>query len=160
MLAYPAMSFWLNKTGRPILFSCSWPAYQEGAHMRVSLTFVIGWTNVIVYCLLFSESRSFFRCHLHTNEWWQSGFCEGAWLKDLHLKDLHLITEDAVICVKGWNVIQELSSSWDGRPWPQQTCANKMGGLLCPFRAELGPCLIQCGLGRGLLPYQVASSSI
>jgi hypothetical protein len=29
---YPAMGFWLNKTGRPILYSCSWPAYQEG-HM-------------------------------------------------------------------------------------------------------------------------------
>jgi len=34
------------------------------------------------------------------------------------------------------------------------------GGLLCPFRGELGPRLIQCGLGRGLLPYQVAHSSI
>jgi len=33
--AYPAMSMWLNKTGRPILYSCSWPAYQEG-HMIVS----------------------------------------------------------------------------------------------------------------------------
>ena len=29
--------------------------------------------------------------------------------------------------------------------------------VLCRFRAELGPRLIQCGLGRGLLPYQVAS---
>lgn len=28
--AYPAMTMWLNRTGRPILFSCSWPAYQEG----------------------------------------------------------------------------------------------------------------------------------
>ena len=36
----------------------------------------------------------------------------------------------------------------------------KTGGLLCPFHGELRPCLIQCGLGRGLLPYQVASSSI
>jgi len=36
----------------------------------------------------------------------------------------------------------------------------KRWGLLCPFRAELGLRLIQCGLGRGLLPYQVASSSI
>jgi len=36
----------------------------------------------------------------------------------------------------------------------------KRRGLLCPFRAELGPNLIQCSLGRGLLPYQVASSSI
>jgi len=33
-------------------------------------------------------------------------------------------------------------------------------GLLCPFRAELGLRLIQCGLVRGLLPYQVSSSSI
>jgi len=36
----------------------------------------------------------------------------------------------------------------------------KRGGLLCLFRGELGPRLIQCGLGRGLLPYQAASSSI
>jgi len=37
----------------------------------------------------------------------------------------------------------------------------KRGGLLCSFRGgELGPRLTQCGLGRGLLPYQVASSSI
>jgi len=33
-------------------------------------------------------------------------------------------------------------------------------GLLCPFLGELGPRLIHWGLGRGLLPYQVASSSI
>jgi len=32
--------------------------------------------------------------------------------------------------------------------------------LLCPFRRQLGPRLIQCGLCRGLLSYQVASSSI
>ena len=25
--AYPAMSYFLNKTGRPMLYSCSWPAY-------------------------------------------------------------------------------------------------------------------------------------
>jgi len=37
---------------------------------------------------------------------------------------------------------------------------SKEGELLCPVRAELGPRLIQCGLRRGLLPYQVASSSI
>ena len=36
----------------------------------------------------------------------------------------------------------------------------KRWGTLCLFRAELGPRLIQCGLGRGLLPYQVAPSSI
>jgi len=33
-------------------------------------------------------------------------------------------------------------------------------GAAEPFRGVLGPRLIQCGLGRGLLPYHVASSSI
>jgi len=34
------------------------------------------------------------------------------------------------------------------------------GGCCAPFTGELGPRLTQCGLGRRLLPYQVASSSI
>jgi len=33
-------------------------------------------------------------------------------------------------------------------------------GVLCPFRGELGTRIIQCGVCRGQLPYQVASSSI
>jgi len=37
---------------------------------------------------------------------------------------------------------------------------RKEGGMLCPFRGALGTRLIQCGLCGGLLPYQVASSSI
>jgi len=36
----------------------------------------------------------------------------------------------------------------------------KRGGAAVPFSRELGPRLVQCGLGRGLLPYQAASSSI
>jgi len=50
--------------------------------------------------------------------------------------------------------------SWDGRPWPQQTWAEKMGGCCAPFTLQLGLRLTQCSMGRGLLPYQVASSSI
>ena len=43
--------------------------------------------------------------------------------------------------------------------WPQQTWAeNSMG--LCPFGGGVCPHLRQCGQGRGLPPYQVASSSI
>ena len=34
------------------------------------------------------------------------------------------------------------------------------GGLRCPFRGEMEPRLIRCGLGQYLLLYQVASSSI
>ena len=52
---------------------------------------------------------------------------------------------------------QELSSSWDGRPWPQQTSAEKRGGAAVPLSQGSRS---QCGLGWGLLPYQVASSSI
>ena len=37
---------------------------------------------------------------------------------------------------------------------------KRRGGVLCPFRGALGTRLIQCGLRRCLLPYQVASSSI
>ena len=33
---------------------------------------------------------------------------------------------------------------------------RKEGEVLCPFRGELDPHLTQCGLGRGLPPYQVA----
>jgi len=58
---------------------------------------------------------------------------------------------------------QELSNTYDGRPWPQQTSAQKRGAACCaPFAGggELSLRLTQCGLGWGLLPYQVASSSI
>jgi len=37
---------------------------------------------------------------------------------------------------------------------------KKRGRCCAPFAGELGPRLTQCGLGRGLLPCQVASSSI
>ena len=39
--------------------------------------------------------------------------------------------------------------------WPQHTWAENWG--LCPFWGELGLHLTQCGLGRGLPPYQVTS---
>jgi len=37
---------------------------------------------------------------------------------------------------------------------------RKEGWAAVPLHRQLGPRLIQCGLGRGSLPYQVASSSI
>ena len=44
--------------------------------------------------------------------------------------------------------ITRARSSCDGRPWPYNRHGPKRGGLLCPFRGELGPRLIQCGLNR------------
>jgi len=54
------------------------------------------------------------------------------------------------------SAVAEMGDRGHNRHGPQR------GGLLCPFRGggKLGPRLTQCGLGRGLLPYQVASSSI
>jgi len=52
------------------------------------------------------------------------------------------------------SAVAEMGDRGHNRHWP------KRWGLLCPFRAELVCRLIQCGLGRGLLPYEVASSSI
>ena len=34
---YTAMGFFLNKTGRPIVYSCEWPFYQQRAGMKVNL---------------------------------------------------------------------------------------------------------------------------
>lgn len=39
-IVYPQISAALNKTGRPIVFSCSWPAYQVDAGMKV-MTFYL-----------------------------------------------------------------------------------------------------------------------
>jgi len=53
---------------------------------------------------------------------------------------------------------QELSSSWDGRPFSHNRRGPKTGRLLCPFPwVELYPCLTQCRLSWGLPPYQVTS---
>ena len=36
-IGYPLMSEALNKTGRPIVYSCSWPAYAGGLPPKVSM---------------------------------------------------------------------------------------------------------------------------
>jgi len=55
---------------------------------------------------------------------------------------------------------QELSSSWDRWPFGHNTHGPKRGKCCVPFVGGLGPHVTQCGLGRGLFPYQVASWSI
>jgi len=52
---------------------------------------------------------------------------------------------------------QELSSCWDGRPFGHNRHGPKAGRGCC---GGLGPHLTQCGLGRGISLYQVASQSI
>ena len=64
------------------------------------------------------------------------------------------------ICTKNyWNrttIVEIIDGRWVVFFFDTQcTLAEKMGGC-----GDLGPRLIQCGMGRGLLPYQAASSSI
>jgi hypothetical protein len=36
-IGYPDFGYYLNATGRPMLYSCSWPVYQTYSGMTVSL---------------------------------------------------------------------------------------------------------------------------
>jgi len=51
---------------------------------------------------------------------------------------------------------QVLSSSWDGRPFGHNRHGQKIGSC-APFGGGAGFHVTQCGLGRGLPSYQVAS---
>ena len=64
-----------------------------------------------------------------------------------------------VLCLCRWQYsLQDLSSNWYGRP-----CHNghgsKWGGCCAPYAGELCPGLTQCGLGWGVLHYQVYVAS-
>jgi len=79
------------------------------------------------------------------------------WMDVLYPWDL----QDSRFPQPGDKYKQVLSTSWDGRPFGHNRHGPKIG-VLCPFfgRGELGSHLKQCGLGRCLPKYQVASSSI
>jgi len=53
---------------------------------------------------------------------------------------MHICTPTRHSDIKGRFVEQELSSSWDGRPFGHNRHGPKRGGLLCPFPwGQLGP---------------------
>ena len=43
---YPLMSGYLNKTGRPMVFSCSWPAYQVFSNIQPNYTRIAQYCNL------------------------------------------------------------------------------------------------------------------
>ncbi|KAL4230836.1 hypothetical protein ACF0H5_011210 [Mactra antiquata] len=43
---YPQMSYYLNQTGRPILYSCSWPAYQVEARIVPDYKKIASYCNI------------------------------------------------------------------------------------------------------------------
>jgi len=71
------------------------------------------------------------------------------------------------IVVKGLNGSRCMTLGTEGHlgighivPHGDPCSSPSQEGVLCPFRGAMGTRLIQCGLCGGLLPYQVASSSI
>jgi len=58
-------------------------------------------------------------------------------------------------CYNKSSALAEMGDRDHSRHW--QTPNTTLYGCCAPFAGELGPCLTQCGLGRGLLSYQVAS---
>jgi len=68
---------------------------------------------------------------------------------------LYFCTHSSKLDIKKRSAVAEMSDRGQNRHGP------KRGGLLCPFcRWGTGSHPAQFGLGRGLLPYQVVSSSI
>lgn len=45
-VGYPEFGRYLNKTGRPIVYSCSWPVYQEEIGKSVNILFKI---NMLIF---------------------------------------------------------------------------------------------------------------
>ncbi|XP_076446539.1 alpha-N-acetylgalactosaminidase-like isoform X2 [Babylonia areolata] len=45
-ISYPIMGQWLNRTGRPILYSCSWPTYLFGHHPGANYTRIAEVCNI------------------------------------------------------------------------------------------------------------------
>jgi len=43
---YPEFGYWLNKTGRPMVYACSWPVYQTYSGMTPNYTSIIGTCNI------------------------------------------------------------------------------------------------------------------
>ena len=68
--------------------------------------------------------------------------------KRMKLCDIHCVPKNKS------STVAEMGDRGHNRHGP------KRGRVLCPFRGALGTRLIQYGLCGGLLPYQVASSSI
>ena len=43
---YPEFGYWLNQTGRPMIYACSWPVYQTYSGMTPNYTSIINTCNL------------------------------------------------------------------------------------------------------------------
>ncbi|KAG9477092.1 hypothetical protein GDO78_002473, partial [Eleutherodactylus coqui] len=81
---YPKMSAALNATGRPILYSCSWPAYEGGLPPKVNYT-------------LLGEI---------CNMWRNYGDIQDSWGSVLNILEWYAVNQDALQPIAGpgrWN---------------------------------------------------------
>ncbi|GIY86114.1 alpha-N-acetylgalactosaminidase [Caerostris darwini] len=83
-LMYPQITAALNKTGRPIVFSCSWPAYQVDAGMDPN----------------YAEIAN------HCNLWRNFNDIEDSWASVLSIVDFYAAHQDELVAAAGpghWN---------------------------------------------------------
>jgi alpha-N-acetylgalactosaminidase len=69
--SYPGMSFFLNQTGRPILYSCSWPAYDEYMDYSQLPPYCNMWRNWDDIACVWSSVRSVIDKWGNMTEWIQ-----------------------------------------------------------------------------------------
>ena len=46
---YPEFGYWLNQTGRPMIYACSWPVYQTYSGMTVTFAGPLKSVKVIIF---------------------------------------------------------------------------------------------------------------
>jgi len=75
----PPMGTALNKTGRPMLFSCSWPAYENDLNISTN------WEQVVETC----------------NLWRSYGDIEDSWTSVLSVIDMYVKNQDIIVKYHG-----------------------------------------------------------
>ena len=111
------------------------------------------WSLLNVFCHILPNLSLMSTCTYRVQSLRHQNFVTTSWMPDDIWRFFSLQNCDRIqSCI----FKQELSSCWDGRPFGHNRHGRKWERLLW----GLGPHLTQCGLGRCLPLYQVASWSI
>ncbi|KAG8227457.1 hypothetical protein J437_LFUL015843 [Ladona fulva] len=83
-IGYPAFGRYLNQTGRPMIYSCSWPVYQNFSGIRPNYTAIIETCNL----------------------WRNYGDIQDSWDSVLSIVEFYALTQDEIVEYAGpghWN---------------------------------------------------------
>ena len=115
---YPEFGYYLNQTGRPMIYACSWPVYQTYSGMTVNIlscNFVQLFKNFIMNQFLFSILDFLFNLNLQPNYTSITGTCniwrnfddiQDSWQSVANVIDYYGDNQDTIIPNAGpghWN---------------------------------------------------------